>query len=128
MKEPVKVIECLHNQTYQNFETILAQEKGCVHALNNALNRAKGDIFVRVDDDVEMPRHWLENLIRPFDDPVVGGCTGPTFVPKELRGNRDSIRWAEGPRWFLQWLYDGGKCNPGGIYKCGNVSYDSNYQ
>ena len=123
-----KVVECLQNQTYQNFEIIFAKEKGCAYALNCALDRAKGDICVRLDDDVEMPRQWLEALIRPFDDPMVAGCTGPTFVPKELRENRDSIRWAENPHWFLKWLYDGGKFKPGGIYKCGNVSYDSNYQ
>ena len=47
MKEPVAVLECLNNQTYQNFETILAQEKGWVHALNNDLNPGKGDKFVK---------------------------------------------------------------------------------
>jgi len=119
----------LIDQTYRNFEVIFAREKGCVNALNRALARARGDIFVRLDDDVELPRRWLENLISPFeDDPSVAGCTGPTFVPKELRVNRDSIRWAESPHWFLKWLYDNGEVNPGGIRKCGCVSYDSNYE
>lgn len=128
MGHPFKVIECLRKQTFQDFEIILAQEKGIVPAMNKALARAKGEIFIRIDDDVEMPETWLEQLIRPFCDPLIAGCTGPTFVPKERRQNRDSIRWAENPKGLLKWLYDRGDFKPGGIYKCGNVSYDSNYK
>lgn len=128
MGYPQRVMDSLKKQTYQDFEVVVAQEKGIVNAMNSALRRAKGDIFVRIDDDVDMPAHWLENLVEPFKDLNVVGVTGPTFVPKELRKNRDSIRWAENPTRFLRWLYDGGHFKPAGIYKCGNVSYDSNYQ
>ena len=123
-----KVIECLSNQTYQDFEIILAQEKGCMIALNKALDRARGSIFVRVDDDVYLPPGWLEQLIKPFSDPMVAGVTGPTFVSKQRRAYRDSIRWAEKPHWFLNWLYDNGEFKPAGIRKCGCVSYDSNFE
>lgn len=115
-------------QTYKDFELIFATEKGIVSAMNKALTKAKGDIFVRIDDDVSLPPKWLEELVKPFQDPWVAGVTGPTFVPKERRQNRDSIRWAENPKGILKWLYDGGKFKPAGIYKCGNVSYDSNYE
>ncbi len=127
-KFPMEVLKSLGNQTYRNFEISLAREDGIVKALNLALVRANGDIFVRLDDDVEMPPNWLEELVKPFSDPQVAGVTGPTFVPKELRQNRDSIRWAENPNWFLRWLYDNGEFNPAGIRKCGCVSYDSNYE
>ena len=128
MSYPKRVMECLDRQTYLDFEVILAHEKGIVRAMNAALLKAKGEIFVRIDDDVELPSHWLAELVKPFDSQYVAGVTGPTFVPKELRGNRDSIRWAENPKGLLRWLYDGGEFNPAGIYKCGNVSYDSNYE
>ena len=125
---PQKVLDCLKEQTYQNFEVIIAREVGIVNAMNEALKKAKGDIFVRIDDDVLMPEDWLEELIKPFSDPRIAGVTGPTFVPKELRANRDSIRFAENPHPVLKWLYADGRFCPAGIYACGNVSYDSNYE
>ena len=114
-KYPSRVLECLERQAFRDFEIVHAKEKGIVNAMNKALARAKGDIFVRIDDDVEMPDNWLENLVKPFDDPQVAGVTGPTFVPLFLRENRDSIRWAETPHPFLNWLYDSGKFAPAGI-------------
>ena len=128
MEMPFRVLECLRKQTFQNFEVILAREKGIVNAMNAALLKARGQIFIRVDDDVEMPETWLQELLKPFSDPVIAGVTGATFVPKGLRANRDSIRWAEDPHWFLKWLYDCGEFNPGGIRNCGCPSYDSNYK
>lgn len=127
-KMPTKVLECLKKQTYRDFEIILASEKGIVNAMNCALKAAKGDILVRLDDDAEMPENWLQGLVEPFSDPSVGGVTGPTFVPKERRGYRDSIRWAENPKGILKWLYDGNAFKPAGIRECGCVSYDSNYE
>lgn len=125
---PLEVIEMLKKQTFQDFEVICARENGIVNAMNCALAKARGDIFVRIDDDVEIRPTWLQELIAPFSDPSIAGVTGPTFIPKDLRGNRDSIRWAEKPGWFLKWLYDNGEFRPAGIRKCGCVSYDSNYQ
>lgn len=122
------VVRCLEKQTFQDFEIIFARENGIVYAMNKALEAARGEIFVRVDDDVEMPETWLEELLLPFEDPAVAGATGPTFIPKERRKYRDSIRYAENPGWFLRWLYDNNEFNPGGIRKCGCVSYDSNFQ
>lgn len=116
------------NQTYKNFEVIFATEKGIVRAMNKALERANGEIFVRIDDDVSLPPQWLEELVQPFNNFNVAGVTGPTFVPKERRQFRDSIRWAENPNWFLRWLYDNGKFAPGAIRDCGCVSYDSNFE
>jgi GT2 family glycosyltransferase len=127
MGEPKRVLDCLKAQTYQNFEVIIASEKGIVNAMNKALERAKGEIFVRIDDDVEMPSRWLERLIEPFRDPIVGGVTGPTYVPIGRRENRDSIRIANNPNWFLRWMFDNRSFAPAAIYKCGSVSYDSNY-
>ena len=127
MGEPKMVLECLNAQTFKDFEVIVACEKGIVNAMNLALGRARGEIFVRVDDDVSIPPRWLENLIKPFSEPTVAGVTGPTYVPIERRKNRDSIRIWEKPNWFLRWLTGCGKFNPAGIYKCGMVSYDSNY-
>lgn len=126
-KNPVAVMMGLRDQTYKDFELIIADEIGIPGALNNALSRAKGEIFVRIDDDVDLPEKWLESLIKPFKLPFIGGATGPTLVPEERREFRDSIKHAGNPGIFLKWLFDNepGACAK--IYKCGSVSYGSNY-
>ena len=124
---PKRVFEDLQKQTFRDFEIIVAKEKGIVRAMNIALEKVNGEITTRIDDDVEIPDYWLENLLKPFSDPQVAGVTGPTFVPEDRRKNRDSIRIWENPNWFLRWFKDGRKFAPAAIYKCGMVSYDSNY-
>lgn len=124
---PINVLECLSRQTFGDFEVIIASEKGIVNAMNQALSKARGEIFIRVDDDVDIPEWWLESLLLPFKDPNVAGVTGPTFVPLDRRENRDSIRLWDRPHPFLRWLADGCHFMPAGIYNCGMVSYDSNY-
>jgi GT2 family glycosyltransferase len=124
---PKKLLDDLKNQTYQDFEIIIASEKGIVNAMNKALDKAKGDIFVRIDDDVELSPTWLIKLIKPFKDKRIAGVTGPTYVPVELRNNRDSIRIANNPNAFVRWLFDNEPFAPAKIYKCGSVSYGSNF-
>lgn len=127
-KDLTSLMNALNAQTFKDFEIIHATEKGIVPAMNAALDRANGEIFVRIDDDVEILPSWLGNLIEPFVESTVAGATGPTFVPQELRKNRDSIRLAERPNWFLRFMFDNMEFAPAKIYKCGSVSYDSNYQ
>lgn len=124
---PKKLFKDLDNQVFKDFEVIIASEKGIVSAMNNALKKAKGDIFVRIDDDVELPSYWLKELIKPFSDPTIAGVTGPTFIPPERRKYRDSICFVDKPHWFLMWLYDNEPYAPAKIYKCGSVSYGSNF-
>jgi len=124
---PENLFKNLEAQSYTNFEILIANEKGCSIALNNALNRARGDIFIRIDDDVELPEKWLESLIKPFSDDSIGGVTGPTFVPALRQKNRDSIKIWKNPNWFLRWLVDWKPYEPARIYNCGSVSYGSNF-
>ena len=123
----MNVIRDLADQNYRDFEIIYAQEKGIVNAMNSALKKAKGDILVHIDDDVSIPPNWLTELIKPFKDPLVCGVTGPTFIPIILRRNRDSIKTVEHPSAFLRWMFDGRPYAPAKIYKCGSVSYGSNF-
>lgn len=127
LKEPWSVLRDLRKQTYKDFEVILADKPGIVSAMTYALNKAQGEIFVRIDDDVTLPDTWLEELVKPFECESVGGVTGPTWVDEKLRGNRDSLKAAERPNWFLRWLFDGDPYAPAKIYNCGSVSYGSNF-
>jgi len=126
---PLEVLRSLSNQTFMDFEIILAQEKGIVNAMNKALKKAKGEIFIRIDDDVSVPPKWLEELLKPFDDPKVCGATGPTFIPRDLRENRDSISFVLEHRHshILKWLMDYKMFAPAKIFRSGSVSYGSNF-
>lgn len=124
---PKRLQKDLDAQTFKDFEVILAREKGIVNAMNKALNHARGEIFVRIDDDVELPEKWLSELIKPFSDPFICGVTGPTFVPQTRQGNRDSIKIWRNPNWFLRWLFDNQHHEPAKILRCGSVSYGSNF-
>ncbi len=118
----------LDRQTYRDFEVIMATEDGAANALNIALAKAKGEIFVRIDDDVRLPNNWLEEIVKGFENNIViAGVTGPTFVPIYLRNERDSIRVAQDPPWWLRWLWDNDPYAPAKIYNCGSVSYGSNF-
>lgn len=111
-----KTLSSLTKQTYNNFETIIVdykstdntqkivnlyknilsirfieqKEKGLVKAANLALKKAKGEIFIRTDDDVIMKKYWLESIISTFkSNPKIGGVTGPTIILKKYLKNRD---------------------------------------
>lgn len=129
LNPPATLFEQIRSQTYQNFEIIIAKEKGIVKAMNIALGKAKGDIFVRIDDDVSLPEHWLEEIVKGFEHPQTAGVTGPTIVPIGNRGNRDSINFIDEYQnhWFVKWLFDGNPMAVAKIYKCGSVSYGSNF-
>lgn len=125
---PETLQRSLDSQTFRDFEVILAPEEGIVNAMNIALHKAKGKILVRIDTDVKMKPWWLGELLKPFSDPRVCGTTGPTLIPKRLRKNRLSIKMAEKPNWFLRWMFDNDPYAPAKIYKCGSVSYGSNFR
>lgn len=117
----------LDNQEYKDFEIIEATEPGIVNAMNIALSKAKGDILVRIDNDVELPTAWLKCLLEPFSDALVAGSTGPTYIPPHRWKNRDSINAVANANFFLKWLFDFEPFAVARIYKCGSVSYGSNF-
>jgi GT2 family glycosyltransferase len=127
LNAPKRLLDDISKQTYRNLEVIIADKPGIVNAMNIALSQAKGNIFIRIDDDVSLPMTWLEELIKPFQDKNVAGATGPTFVPYFMRENRDSINALSEPNWFLRWMFDNNLYAPAKIYKCGAVSYGSNF-
>lgn len=122
--------DMLKEQSYPGpVELIASKQKGFANAMSAALALATGDIFVRIDDDVSLPPRWLEELVLPFRYPEVVGVTGPTYIPKEYRQNRDSIVFALKYRnhWLMRWLM-GDVLRPAGIAPCGAVTYGSNFE
>lgn len=129
LNPPAKLLAEIDKQTVSPKQVIIADDKGIVKAMNNALDRATGDIFVRIDDDVSLPPKWLEELIRPFKRQDVIGVTGPTLVPYKSYPNRDSISfmWNYHHLPLVRWVFDDNHLKPAKICNCGSVSYGSNF-
>lgn len=48
---------------------------------NAGIAAAKGDIVAFIDDDAYPEAHWLENAVKYFGDPEIGGVGGPGVTP-----------------------------------------------
>jgi GT2 family glycosyltransferase len=78
--------------------TVIANtgERGSSASRNAAVEIAGGEILAFLDDDAIAATNWLEEMVRPYEDPAVIG-TGGTPVP----------RWDGGsePRWLPREFY-----------------------
>lgn len=160
-----KVLESLSKQTYKKFEILIVDyrstdktpiiindyakklrikfirqvKKGLVGAANLALQKAKGEFFIRTDDDVVMKPYWLEAIYETFrKNKKIGGVTGPTVVPKEYLLNRDLFSFENkfqtgGAFWkivgyvYINYFME---CQPYRVshwFDCGAFSLGSNY-
>jgi len=61
------------------------EKKGKSHALNLAINSSQSDVLVFTDDDVILDPHWLDEMIRFFNEnnvDVLGGRVLALYPPK----------------------------------------------
>lgn len=163
---PPSLAECLHSlakQSYNDFEVVvlaggstnrteqvvrkfrrslrirlLKLEGGLVPRMNVGYRISRGDIVVRIDDDIQADPHWLEEIVRTFErDPRVGGVTGPTLIPSERIAYRDVFTFVrERPKnEFMQiiraiyWsvLMEGRPFDIGHIFRSGAWAVGSNF-
>lgn len=62
--------------------TVVRNEKQIVASgRNRGFEKARGDFIVFTDADCVFEREWLKNSIKYFDDPLVGGVSGPARLP-----------------------------------------------
>jgi glycosyltransferase involved in cell wall biosynthesis len=61
---------------FPGVKLISEQRKGLSYARNAGIRAATGSVVVATDDDVTMPRDWLERLVAPFVRPDVMVVTG----------------------------------------------------
>ena len=95
--------ECLRalgEQTYRDFEVIVLPDgewarpettfplavlpTGKVRPAekrNAGIAAAKGEIVAFIDDDAYPEAHWIENAVKYFSDPEIGGVGGPGVTP-----------------------------------------------
>lgn len=65
--------------------------KSKVKALNHGLRSTSGEIVVVVDDDVEPRAGYLAAHVRAYEDPGVGGVTGPGLLPGQVIRSRAEV-------------------------------------
>lgn len=64
-------------KNYPFVKVIREQQQGLVYARTTGLNAAKGDLLVRLDADVRLPKDWLDNLRHVVAEyPGAAGFTG----------------------------------------------------
>ena len=165
MESLKRTLASLNNQTYRDFEVIVVDykssnellnvvntyrdlldikvvhqtEKGLSQAANLALKVARGEIFVRIDDDVVMDKTWLEAVYTTLSsNEKIGGVTGPTVVPTEYTVNRDlfvferQLRegtsfWRLVGKVYFKYFMEGTPRRVSHWFKSGAFSLGSNY-
>jgi len=72
-----KVVKELALSSSVRIEYVFEKNQGLSHARNAGIRKAKGEIIVFTDDDIEAERSWLCELISAFDSPDVACAGGP---------------------------------------------------
>ena len=160
-----KVLSSLENQTYTNFEVVIVdgsadelteevagrhkkfisiifikqKTKGLVNVINEGVEQSTGDVLIRTDDDIIAEKEWLEEIINAFNkSELVGGVTGPTIVPEEIKDSRDlfyfqgkmstgSFLWRLLGKFYFKYLLEGKAFSIGKFFRSGAFSVGSNY-
>jgi len=100
-------------ERFPHIKLVTETRQGVAYARNAGIAACTGDIIVTVDDDVVVPKHWLEKLLPPFARPDVRAVTG-NVLPFELETvaqqtfegfgsgglGRGYYRFEVGPDWF----------------------------
>ncbi len=68
------------------------EPKGYAGAMNTGLELATGDYYCFLNNDTVVTPHWLEEMLKAFDEPKVG-LVSSTFWGT---GNRQSVDWNNG--------------------------------
>ncbi len=128
-------------EEYSDKFTILfsSQDGGLVRAENKGLQMATGDIVVRTDDDAVADSHWLETINQTFNlAQDIGGCTGPTVIPKDHLELRDifsfqkrftsrSLLWRVIGQFYNGYLLEGRPFAVSRWFRSGAFSLGSNF-
>lgn len=124
-----RCLDSLKKQTCQDYEIVLCQEEGnLVELKDRGWRKAKGEIIIFIDDDIECDENWLKNILENFErDEWIVGVTGPTFVPPNYLKNRDIFKDGWFKKFYNRFFLENKQYFPGLITKCGANTYGANF-
>lgn len=141
IRKNVRVTTLVHTFPHLKIRYLIQSGPGLVQAAQDAYKLAKGEVFIRIDDDVVAEPAWLENIIRIFtSQPAVGGVTGPTLTSAEGRRSRDlflffeKARTSRNPLWkiintiYIQYIYENRLYDIGRFMRSGAFTLGSNFE
>jgi len=89
-----ELIEFYKDHLPSEVKIVTSDGYGLSNARNAGVKNAKCEVVAFIDDDATADKHWLENLVKNFDDSTVVGVGGnvtpvwnksrPGFFPEEL--------------------------------------------
>lgn len=113
-------LDSLWRQTNQDFEIIQVKEEGELAALRNkGARKARGQYLIFIDDDVICSPQWFESIIHVFQTRGVSGVSGPAYISKQFRRNRDIFRFPAIKLLHDLFFLDGKQSLPGHITNAG---------
>lgn len=140
-KKSNRLAKLIKNHKKLKINYSVSKNRGLVNASNEALKRVRGDIFIRIDDDVVLSKNWFKAIVETFSkNAAVGAVTGPTIIDPDRYRNRDSIYAAtvldtsENPLkktlWHIlkKYLYENKIYNVSTFTKGGSFTLGSNFK
>jgi len=154
-----KCLASLTKQTFKNFEVIIIDggstdltnqiiakyknklkinlivfsEKELAKVRDLGWRKARGRLVAWIDDDVVVSKNWAKEIVDAFDNPKIGGVSGPTIIPDRLLKNCDVFFFYKPKtklqkllakfwnRFFLEGkMYSPGKIMPSGAWTPGS--------
>lgn len=160
-KEIPLMLDSLVKQNYRNFEVVIVdggssdniaevvasykarlnirmvvKTGGLVPQMNQGIREAKGELFIRTDDDAEYTPETIEALVSTFKmGEDIGGVTGPTVTPDKQtrdlflfqeRFKSEGTLWRLIGRFYFNYLLEGRYEEFGKFAKSGVPTMGSN--
>ncbi|MCG2686462.1 glycosyltransferase [Candidatus Parcubacteria bacterium] len=160
------VLESLEQQSHRDFEVIVIEggdftaaqkaaatsevvfpfkvleqktRAGLAAAVNEGVVASRGELIIRTDDDVEFAPDWLREICRSFEDPQVGGVTGPTIIPADRQSYRDllsgyekfrrgNLFWRAVGKIYFDYFLEGRSLEVASWFRCGAFSLGANFE
>ncbi len=130
----------IKNHKELKIKIIKQKEKGLVNAINEGILVSKGEIIVRTDDDIVADKEWINEIVKTFNESKkIGGVTGPTIIPENLKNKRDlfyfqkklqngNIFWHILGKIYFNYFLEGKEKSIGKFFRSGAFSVGSNYK